>query len=73
MNSSKNNRAYNKLKELRTNHDISSKEMSERLGISKAFYSQIENRTRRLSYDIEVKIDNILKLKPDKIFYEESK
>lgn len=45
--------------------------MSEVLGISKAFYSQIENGNRRLSYDMAVKIANIFKTKPDKLFYEE--
>lgn len=72
MNSS-NNKSFNKLKELRTNHKISSTEMSKKLGISKAFYSQIENRSRRLSYDMAVKIADIFKTKPDKIFYEDSK
>jgi len=72
MNNS-NNKTFNKLKELRINHKISSREMSEKLGISKAFYSQIENRSRRLSYDMAVKIAEIFKTKPDKIFYEDSK
>ena len=73
MNSSKNHKVFNKLKELRKAHNLSSREMSEKLCISKAFYSQIENRTRRLSYDMAIKIANIFELKPDEIFYEEAK
>ena len=47
--------------------------MADKLGISKAFYSQLENRTRRLSYDMAIKISKIFNSKPDKIFYEDSK
>jgi len=73
MNNSKNDKVFNKLKELRQSNNLTSRAMAEKLGISKAFYSQIENRTRRLSYDMAVKIADIFKLKPDKIFYEDSK
>ena len=57
--------------ELRVRKKISSKKMAEQLGISIPFYSQIENRQRRLSYDMAVRIAHIFKTKPDKIFYEE--
>ncbi len=60
-----------KLKQLRLKKKYTSLQMSEVLGISKAFYSQIENGNRRLSYDMAVKIANIFKTKPDKLFYEE--
>ncbi len=60
-----------KLKELRVRKKITSKKMAEQLGISIPFYSQIENRQRRLSYDMAVRIAHIFKTKPDKIFYEE--
>ena len=43
----------------------------EKLGISIPFYSQIENRQRRLTYDMAVRIASIFKQKPDKIFYED--
>lgn len=43
--------------------------MSEKLGISKPFYCQLENRTRRLSYTMAIKIAAIFKLKPDSVFY----
>ena len=56
-----NNKAFTKLKNLRQEKNISSKQMAETLGISKAFYCQLENRTRRLSYSMAVKIANIFK------------
>lgn len=59
-----------KLKELRTKKKLTSKVM-EKLGISIPFYSQIENRQRRLTYDMAVRIASIFKQKPDKIFYED--
>ena len=60
-----------KLKELRVRKKITSKKMAEQLGISIPFYSLIESRQRRLSYDMAVRIAHIFKTKPDKIFYEE--
>lgn len=62
-----------KLKKLRLKNKYTSKYMSDILGISKPFYSQIENGRRRLSYDMAVKIANIFKMKPDDIFYEDHK
>lgn len=68
-----NNKAFKKLKIMRKNKNITSKQMAERLGISTAFYCQLENRSRRLSYDMAIKIAHIFNLKPDKIFYEDFK
>lgn len=62
-----------KLKELRIKHKYTAKAMSEKLGISKPFYSQIENQKRRLSYEMAIKISNVFGLKPDDIFYEDMK
>ena len=73
MNRSNNDKVFNTLKELRKAKNLTSKQMAEKLGISKAFYSHIENRTRRLSYDMAIKISKIFNSKPDKIFYEDSK
>ena len=73
MSRSKNNNVFKTLKELRKNNNLSSKNMAEKLCISKAFYCQIENRTRRLSYDMAIKISDIFNTKPDKIFYDDSK
>lgn len=61
----------NRLKELRCSKKYTAKQMSEKLGISKPFYCQLENRTRRLSYAMAIKISAIFKMKPDTIFYED--
>ncbi|MDD3341754.1 MAG: helix-turn-helix transcriptional regulator [Bacilli bacterium] len=60
-----------KLKEMRTSKKMTSKIMAQQLGISIPFYSQIENRQRRLTYEMAVKIASIFKTKPDKIFYDD--
>lgn len=62
-----------KLKKIRTENGITSEQMAKKLNISKPFYSQIENGRRRLSYDMAVKISNILKMMPDDLFYEDHK
>lgn len=59
------------LKELRNQKGYSTRDMADMLDISKAFYSQIENRKRRLSYDLAVKIADVFKEKPDYIFYDD--
>lgn len=73
MNKNKHDKIFKTLKEIRKNNNLSSKDMAEKLCISKAYYSQIENRTRRLSYDMAIKISEVFNSKPDKIFYEDSK
>lgn len=62
---------YTKLKEMRKKAKYTTQQMSEKLGISKPFYCQLENQTRRLSYDMAVNISAIFKIKPDKLFYED--
>ena len=62
-----------KLKKLRLKNNYTSKYIAELLGISKPFYSQIENGRRRLTYDMAVRIATIFKMKPDEIFYEDHK
>ena len=47
--------------------------MAEQLQISKPFYSQLENDRRTLSYKMAIKIADILKTKPDKLFYDDFK
>ncbi len=58
-----------KLKQLRIKHNYTIEEMSLMLGISKSYYSQIENGRRNLYYKLAVKIARIFDLKPDDIFY----
>jgi len=60
-----------KLKEIRIKNGYTAKDMAEKLNISRAFYSQIENDKRTLSYKMAVSISKILKKKPDDIFYKE--
>lgn len=61
------------LKKMRDKKKITYKEMAEILNISKAYYWQIENEKRRLSYSMAVKIADVFKTTPDKIFYEDFK
>ena len=60
-----------KLQLIRNNKNISYKNMSEMIGVSKTYYWQIENGKRRLTYEFAKKIASIFNLKPDDIFYEE--
>lgn len=62
---------YKKLKELRSENKLTTQNMADKLGISKPFYSQIENGVRRLSYDMAVRIAKIFDVKPDTIFYDD--
>lgn len=64
---------YKKLKQIRNQNKYTTKIMAEKLGISKPFYSQIENQNRRLTYEMAIKISNIFNLKPDDIFYDDMK
>ena len=62
----------NCLKVLREEKGLNYQEIANLLGISKAYYWQIEHKNRRLYYDMAKKIAEIFKLKPDDIFYQES-
>ena len=62
-----------KLKQLRHKNGYTTKDMAEKLGISKPFYCQLENNKRTLSYTMAIKIAQIFKKKPDAIFYEDFK
>lgn len=62
-----------KLKMTREKQGYTSDRMAKILNISKAFYSQIENGRRRLSYDMALKISHIFNMKPDELFYEDHK
>lgn len=61
----------NKLKEKRYAKKYTNKMMAEKLGISKPFYCQLENGTRKLSYEMAVKIAHIFNVKPDSLFYDD--
>ena len=63
---------YDKLKSIRYKNNMTTKQVADAVGISKAFYCQLENRKRRLSYETAVKIAGVFGLKPDNLFYEDS-
>lgn len=58
-----------KLKELRKKRKLTVYDMGELLNITPSYYSQIENKRRRLFYDTAVKISLIFNMTPDEIFY----
>lgn len=62
-----------KLKQKRNDKGYTIKEMADMLNVSKAFYCQLENNKRNLSYIMAIKIADILKTKPDKLFYDDFK
>ena len=62
---------YCKLRKIRNENKLTTREMAEKLSISKPFYCQLENRSRRLSYDMAIKIAQVFKLKPDDIFFDD--
>ncbi len=61
----------NKLKKYRENHNYTFQEMANLLNISKTYYWQLENKKRRLSYIMAIKISKLFDLKPDELFYDE--
>ena len=60
-----------RLKELRLEHGYTVVVMAQMLNISPTYYWQIENKDRRLYYELAKKIAQVFKLKPDDIFFEE--
>lgn len=61
------------LKDIRIANSLTCQDMADTLKISKSYYWQIENNSRKLSYEMAVKISTIFETTPDKIFYEEYK
>ena len=57
------------LKKIRKENKYTIYDMAKILKITPSFYSQIENKKRRLFYDTAVKISAIFNMKPDEIFY----
>ncbi len=62
----------NRLREQREQAHITHEEMARRLNISKSYYWQLENKNRRLSYEMAKKIAAIFNLKPDDLFFDET-
>ena len=44
--------------------------MANMIGVSTAYYWQLENKKRNLYYKTAIKIARVFNLKPDDIFYE---
>ena len=62
---------YEKLYLERKKRGLSAQNMGVLLHISSSYYWQIENKKRKLFYDLAMKISAIFSLKPDDLFYEE--
>lgn len=58
-----------KLKQIRKENKYTIYDMAKILKITPSFYSQIENKKKRLFYDMAFKIAAIFNMKPDDIFY----
>lgn len=58
-----------KLRKIRKENKYTIYDMAKILKITPSFYSQIENKKKRLFYDMAIKISAIFNMKPDQIFY----
>ena len=58
-----------KLKQIRKENKYTIYDIKKKLKITPSFYSQIENKKKRLFYDMAFKISAIFNMKPDDIFY----
>lgn len=58
-----------KLKEIRKANNYTIYDMANILKISPSFYSQLENKKRRLFYDTAINIAHIFNMTPDELFY----
>lgn len=58
-----------RLRDIREKQQLTTQEVAEKVGISKGYYSMIENGKRGLSYPLAVKIANVFNKKPDDIFF----
>lgn len=61
---------FEKLRKIREEYNYSYEFMARQLGISKCYYWQLENKKRRLYYEMAKNISAIFNLKPDNLFYE---
>ncbi|MDF9866836.1 putative transcriptional regulator [Bacilli bacterium PM5-3] len=62
---------YELLHYTRKNKKISLDELAKKLGISKSYLSLIEKGSRKLSYDLAVKIAEYLETTPDELFLDD--
>ena len=64
-------KVYQKLKNERIRQHMSCIDIAKIVGISPAYYSQIENKSRRLYYFMAVKIAKVFNMTPDELFYDD--
>lgn len=64
-------KVYQKLKSKRIRRRMSCVDIAKIVGISPAYYSQIENKSRRLYYFMAVKIAKVFNMTPDELFYDD--
>ena len=64
-------KVYQKLKSKRTRQRMSCVDIAKIVGSSPAYYSQIENKSRRLYYFMAVKIAKVFNMTPDELFYDD--
>ncbi len=57
------------LKQVRKQYGYTVYDMAEKLSITPSFYSQLENKKRRLFYDMAFRISSVFNMKPDELFY----
>lgn len=60
-----------KLKKLRQKNGYTIAKIAKLIDLSPTYYWQLENKQRRLYYEIAVKIAKVFNLKPDEIFYDD--
>lgn len=64
-------KVYKKLKNERIRHNMTCNDIAKIVGISPAYYSQIENKSRRLYYFMAIKIAKVFNMTPDELFYDD--
>lgn len=64
-------KVYKKLKNERIRHNMTYNDIAKIVGISPAYYSQIENKSRRLYYFMAIKIAKVFNMTPDELFYDD--
>ena len=64
-------KVYQQLKIKRTRQRMSCVDIAKIVGISPGYYSQIENKSRRLYYFMAVKIAKVFNMTPDELFYDD--
>lgn len=57
------------LKKIRKQNGFTINDMSLKLRVTPSYYWKIENKRRRLFYDMSIRIARIFDVKPDDLFY----